>query len=163
MSTPSLPQALEQLFRSQINAAKELHQILSDENAALVNRDYKGSQSVIQAKQLKTAEIESLIKKQTELLATTGLSFSRESFDNIINSCSNLTGEALRKLRDTLENTMQECQNQNLINGQIISVNQQSAKIALGILRGQLSSDELTYGSGGQPISDKSAHPITKA
>jgi len=162
---PQMPiyHSIERLFRSQLTATTELSQLLKDENSALIDRDYELSQQIIKFKQLKTAEIESLSHHQAALLASTGLPNTAESLNKIINSAVGTTKTTLIKLRSQLENSIQVCKDQNIINGQIIAVNQHSIKTALAILRGQFNSAELIYGSGGQTITDNSGNPITKA
>lgn len=163
MTSTSLIRQLEALFRQQLQAAAELKQILADENEALIKREHEQVRRITQLKEEKSAAIESLGNQLRELLATAGLSLSQQSLDNIAASASSETADHLIQLRQELGTALQSCQDQNLINGQIIAVNRQSTEIALAILRGQLSAGNLTYGAAGQPISEQTRNRISKA
>ena len=163
MSSVALGQQLEQLFQQQINAAAELLQLLQDENQALIQRDYERSTQLTQLKQVKSTEIDRLSNLLIKLCSTTQTPYSHNVLDKLIKELPAQPGNSLKQLRSKLEQVTLACQDQNVINGQIIAVNKQSAETALAILRGQFSTSELTYGAGGQPIKDKSAQQITKA
>ncbi len=154
---------LEQIFQKQINAAKELYQLLQDENEALIQRNYERTMQLIQLKQLKSTEIDVLSSQLTKLFALAQITDSHDALDKLIKELPAQAGNNLKQTRSKLEQITLSCQDQNFINGQIIAVNKQSAETALAMLRGQLSTSELTYGASGQPIQDKSAKPISKA
>ncbi len=163
MSSVSLSKQLRQIFQQQINAAEALYQLLKDENEALIRRDYKRTTKIIQLKQSKSAEIDALSHQLIKLLATPATETNQNSLDKLIKELPDQLGDKLGLLRSKLEQITLSCQDQNIINGQIIAVNKQSAEAALAILRGQFSTSELTYGAGGRPIKEPTAKPIIKA
>ncbi len=163
MSSVSRGKQLELIFQQQINAAKELYQLLQDENEALIQRNYERTMQLIQLKQLKSTKIDVLSSQLSKLFASTHITDSHDALDKLIKELPAQAGNSLKQMRSNLEQITLSCQDQNIINGQIIAVNKQSAETALAMLRGQLSASELTYGAGGQPIQDKSAKPISKA
>lgn len=163
MSSVSLSKQLGQLFLQQITAAEELYQLLKDENEALIQRNFERTTQLTQSKQTKSDEIDALSNQLTKLFATAQLPFNQDSLDKLTEELPAQLGNSLQQMRSKLEQITVSCQDQNIINGQIIAVNKQSAETALAILRGQFSTSELTYGAGGQPIKDQSAKPFTKA
>ena len=163
MSNVALGQQLEQLFQQQINAAAELLQLLQDENKALIQRDYESTSQLTNLKQTKSTEIDLLSNQLRKIFSAAQASNLHEAIDKFIVELPVQPGNKLKQLRSKLEQVTLSCQDQNTINGQIIAVNKQSAETALAILRGQFSTNELTYGAGGQPIKDKQATSITKA
>lgn len=163
MTSISVIRQLEALFRQQLQAATELKQILADENDALIKREHAQVRRVTRLKEEKSAAIESLSNELRELLATVGLSLSQQSLDDIVVSAPSETADHLTQLRQKLGTVLQSCQDQNLVNGQVIAVNRQSAETALAILRGQFPAGNLTYGAAGQPISEQTSNQISKA
>jgi len=163
MSSITLGKQLEQLFQQQIHSAEQLYKLLREENEALTQRDYERTSELTQLKQAKSADIEALSSQLTELLTTLQHPYSHETLDKFIMELPAQSGNRLKQMKLKLQQTTLSCQDQNIINGQIIAVNKQSAETALAILRGQFSTSELTYGAAGLPIKDKSAKTITKA
>lgn len=163
MSSTALFQQLEALFQQQLGIAEELNTILQNENQALIKRDHQQIQQLSHLKETKTAEIEALSQKQVELLSKFKLPYSAEALDKLINTMPTEFSHNISQLRHKLEALLESCQQQNIINGQIIAVNRQTAETALAILRGQVSPDGLTYGSAGQAISEQSSNSISKA
>ncbi len=163
MSNVALGQQLEQLFQQQINAAAELLQLLQDENQALIQRDYERTSQLTKLKQSKGTEIDLLNNQLSKMFATAQAPKLHDAIDKLIAELPSQLSGKLKQIKSKLEQTSLSCQDQNTINGQIIAVNKQSAETALAILRGQFSTNELTYGAGGQPIKDKLATSITKA
>ena len=163
MSSPSLIQRLEALFELQLEAATALEKLLRDENEALIRREHKQIHEITGLKEAKTAELESLAKMQGELFRSIKLPFSAEVLDQVINESAGKSANKIRQVRDNLETVLQACQAQNIINGRIIAANRQSAEAALAILRGQFSSNSLTYGAAGQPVKEQSRSQISKA
>lgn len=163
MTMTSMIQQLEALFRQQFDAAVELKQILKDEYEALVKSDHEQIRTLTQSKDEKSAEIEMLSRQQQALLNPAGLSLSKQSLDKLSAAAPPGAGGSFDSMRKKLESELQACQEQNLVNGQIIAVNRQSAEIALAILRGQHASGGLTYGSGGQTVTGQNSQQINKA
>lgn len=163
MSNSPLDKQLGLLFQQQINAAEALYALLKDENEALVKRDYERTSQLTQLKQTKMTEIDALSNQLVNLFATAQQPYTNDVLDRFIEEQPSQSRNTLKQMKSRLEEVTLSCQDQNMINGQIIAVNKQSAETALAILRGQFSTSELTYGAAGQPIKDKSATPITKA
>ena len=163
MISTSLVQHVEALLDQQLQMADELKQILADENAALIQREYEQLQHITQLKDQKSSTIEVLGEQLRQRLAAAGLSLSQQSLDTIEAGAPKETATRLHQLRQELEPALQDCQGQNLVNGQITAVNRQSAEAALAILRGQFAPGNLTYGAAGKPVSEQTSTPISKA
>lgn len=163
MNHSPLDKQLGLLLQQQINAAEELYALLKDENEALVQRNYERTSQLTQLKQTKTTEIDVLSNQLIKLFTTAQQYYSNDVLDRFIEEQPAQSRNTLKQMKSKLEQITLSCQDQNVINGQIIAVNKQSAETALAILRGQFSTSELTYGAAGQPIKDKAASPITKA
>lgn len=163
MATNAFTHDTEALFRQQIDAARELNTILTQENEALIKREYEQVQSLTALKEQKSAEIEALAARLNAHLNTARPGAGGPSLAQALATLPSDIARRLERMKLELETQLQQCQTQNLINGQIIAVNRQSAETALAILRGQFSGSNLTYGAGGQPVNEKSSHKITKA
>ena len=163
MNSTALFQQLEALFSKQLRAAKELGTILQNENEALTKRNQEEIQKLSPLKEAKTKEIETIGQNQAKILAKLGFSFSANALDQLINAMPPEFSRQITQLRQKLETILDTCQQQNIVNGQIIAVNRQTAEAALAILRGQVSLGNLTYGATGQAISEQSSNPISKA
>lgn len=163
MISNALIQQMDALMRRQLTAANALYQILKTENTALVEHAHDDIRESTRLKDEKSTELEGMEQELNELLRAAGISPSKEALDAVLKAAPPSSAKALGQLREDLTDVLQACQEQNLVNGQIIAVSRQSAETALAILRGQLPTGNLTYGASGKPVSDPSRQPISKA
>lgn len=163
MNSTAQFQQLEALFSQQLNTAEELETILQDESEALTKRNHEEIQRLSSLKETKTKDIETIGQNQADVLAKLNLTYSADALDQLINAMPSEISRRITHIRRKLETILDTCQQQNMVNGQIIAANRQAAETALAILRGQVSPDNLTYGATGQAISEQSSNPISKA
>ena len=74
-----------------------------------------------------------------------------------------LSTEPLKSLWETLRKVALECQQQNQINGRIITSSKRHIEQAAAILHGKPPSSELHYGSTGETVVETARHTIAKA
>ena len=162
MSTSSAQQ-LGTLLQQQIESAAQLLQILQNENAVLVKRDFEKIQHLSQQKSEQSATLEQLVQQQHQLLQERGCSSdSSEGLNSFIGSQPQNIATQLSKKRQKLQAILESCQKLNQVNGNIIAVNKHSAETALAILRGQFTSDNLVYSADGQTVTAPSSKPSVK-
>jgi len=163
MNIQTLVQELDAGFARQIQLADKLLQLLQNEHKALSERQYENSQAIIGEKESTANKLEQEASKQRKLLETAGLPYQADSFDKVLKAIPETASIKTAKLKQQLESLLEKCQEQNLVNGQIIAINQQSAETALAILRGQLANDNIGYNEGGKAVTETSSTTITKA
>lgn len=163
MNIQTLAKELGIIFTQQISLSTQLRQILQDENNALEDRHYENAKHLNKQKEQCTAALEKESIKQSDLLKTAGLPYQAESFDKLLKILPDNNESQLRQLKQQLEALLEKCQDQNMVNGQIIAINQQAAETALAILRGQMSNDNIGYTAGGKTVTQTICTSITKA
>lgn len=161
--TAATAQQLGLLFQQQITGAEQLYQLLKRENEALVKRDADAIQNISQQKSAQSVMLEQLAGQQRQLLQEAGVSFTPEGLKTLLNTLTPALATQLRKRQQQLQSLLEQCQNLNMVNGNIIAANKHSAETALAILRGQLAQENLTYSAGGQAVAPPPSRPIIKA
>lgn len=161
MSAP--PQQFVTLIQQQSECAAQLHNTLLAEAAALTARDIEAIQRHALEKSEQTGRMEQLAQEQRRLLEGAGLPFSAEGFSTFIDRLAPALAAKLHQAQQQLKTALEACQRQNLVNGNIIAANRQSAESALAILRGQLSTDNLLYSAAGQTVAAATSKPLLKA
>lgn len=132
--------------------------ILIDENQALIKRDISAIEQYTQFKNELSETLATLTLQQHQLLTKAGLSLSRSGIDQFIASAPRAEKQRLHDTFLTLNQLLEQCQRQNLINGNIIAANRQAAEMALAILRGQNQRNPTLYNANGQtPPADQSS------
>ena len=154
---------MDELITKQIEAAKQLHAILVQENAALQAREAEEMQSLSAKKAQLTEQLEQLSGQQSEILSSKGLPLSREGLSRYARQLSPGLAAAFQGRLQTLTDALEACKKQNLINGQMIAASRQSVEVALSILRGQNGPRGLTYGPGGETLANNGGNSLAKA
>ncbi len=160
---PSSAQQLHTIFQEQITAASQLIDALEEESNALTLRDIESIQNLSVLKNRLSLTLEELGKQQNEFLRQQQKNDSADGLDAYIAEQEGRVAIVLEQQKTKLHAMLESCQTLNLVNGSIIAASKQSAETALAILRGQLTTENLVYSAGGQPVSDHSKNSLTKA
>jgi flagellar biosynthesis/type III secretory pathway chaperone len=163
MATKDADQTMEQVLLLQIAAAEKMTQTLIDENHALIKRDASAIENHTQTKSELSDVLATLTLQQQKLLTKAGLSLSRAGIDKFIDSAPHGQKNRLRDAFHRLHQLLDQCQRQNLINGNIISANRQAAEMALAILRGHHLPSPTLYNANGKTPSADQGNTLAKA
>lgn len=154
---------MAQVLHQQIAEAEKMEGLLIEENQALIKRDASAIEQCTRLKNELGETLARLALEQQQLLNKAGLSLSRTGIDQFI--ANSPQAEKLR-LKDTfqrLHQLLDQCQRQNLINGNIIASNRQAAEMALAILRGQNQRNPTLYNANGQTPAADPGNTLAKA
>lgn len=154
---------MEQVLHQQIVAAEKMEGALIEENQALIKRDAAAIEQCTRLKNELSETLATLTLEQQQLLTRAGLSLSRTGIDQFI---ANSPLSEKQRLKDTfqrLHRLLDQCQRQNLINGNIIAANRQAAEMALAILRGQNQRNPTLYNANGQTPATDPGNTLAKA
>jgi len=137
------------LIQNEISAAQRLLTILNDEFKALSHTitSEKIVHFTTQKEQL-ISEMESATKARISAISAT---------DPLLST------EPLKSLWETLRKIALECQQQNQLNGRIITSSKHHIEQATAILHGKLPSSELHYGSAGETVVESAQRTIARA
>ncbi len=163
MTTPHIAQQVDALLEQQIQAADSLKHTLEDEGNILIKRDFEAIHTLNQQKLEQSALLEKLHQEHHHLLKKHGFSYTPDGMNSFINSHPPLLSIQLRQKQTSLLVLLDNCQKLNTINGTIIAANRHSTETALAILRGQPTSDGLTYGANGQSVTTPHSNPLIQA
>ncbi len=137
------------LIQNEISAAQGLLTILNDEFEAL-------SHTITPEEIVRfTTQKEQLISKME--------SATKARISAIAATDPLLSTEPLKSLWERLRKVALECQQQNQINGRIITSSKRHIEQAAAILHGKPPSSELHYGSAGETVVETARHSIAKA
>lgn len=163
MAIKDTDQTMEQVLLLQIAAAEKMAQALINENQALIKRDASAIENHTRTKNELSDVLATLTLQQQKLLTQAGLSLSRAGIDKFIAAAPQTQKKGLQDTFHRLHQLLEQCQQQNLINGNIISANRQAAEMALAILRGHHQPGPTLYNANGQTPSADQGNTLAKA
>lgn len=164
MSTVNVSaQAVRQLIEQDIQTAKQLSSLLQKEHECLQQRDSRELNLIIVDKQHCMTKLERSAQQRggwiTFLAERTGMPPS-DCWKRLLKE---LKDPELLTLWDSLQLALEECKQNNDVNGKIISRGQKTLKQLLGILRGQSIEPAKLYNASGNAHSHGPSHTIIKA
>lgn len=145
MSQTELNQRMTMLFDLEIESVTELLRILRDERRALMGHDAQAIEQVTQEKLRHLGDIEDWGRKREGLLRNAGYPNTREGIERYL---ADRQDAELNKQWRALEQLLYECQQQNEVNGSVVSLSRRHVQRALGILRG-LPAEQGLYNANG--------------
>jgi len=163
MSIKEHIQKIDTLIQAQSTQLNTLIELLAEENIALVNRDADQLQSLNTQKTDLTQQLEALTQQQNALLKKLGLDPTQEGLQSFVNKLSGPILQRVSQHHQALSQALEQCQQQNNINGQIIAANRQSIETALSVLHGQTPGNKLTYGPSGETHNTEQGNSLAKA
>ncbi|MFP5344536.1 MAG: flagellar protein FlgN [Gammaproteobacteria bacterium] len=140
-----LKQRMTMLFELEIESVTELLRILDDERDALMKHDPHVIEQIAQKKLRHLDDIEDWGRKRDALLRSAGYPCTREG---IMRYLAEHTDTGLDGHWRALEQLLHQCQQQNEVNGGVVSLSRRHVQRALGILRG-LPAEQSLYNAAG--------------
>ena len=126
-----------------------LYQLLKTEFDQLSRRDIERIEETLEAKQALLSELEALSEMRYRILAENGFSADKDGHDAFINSVEGSGGDALRASWQALQQTLEDCQQQNQVNGQVLEASRRGAEQALAVLLGKDGTQPTLYNEKG--------------
>lgn len=151
--------ALSALITAELNMAKGMLELLTNEHALLTKGDPDAIKSISKQKLEHMQLMEQNISGRNQLLRSLGLTSDEQGLEQAVAA---MKDRALSATWDELKSTAKQLKKQNEINGGIITLGQRRVKQALDILSGK---ENLTgtYSQQGEAQFSKSNNLHTKA
>ena len=148
MSTrPSIPQAhMSKLLEQELDASKQLKQLLTAEQQALTGRDIPAFEELLKKKQLLLERIVQHEQERLNLLESSGIEHGPESMDDYLKGCHD--NDRLPVLWQRLLSMAASCRDHNRQNHQLVELCSEHTRKALCVLRGE-SMEKNVYGPDG--------------
>jgi flagella synthesis protein FlgN len=124
---------LEQILRREIKDVQGLVETLGQEYEALRQRDADNLDKVVVLKEQQLETLNALAGERAELLREAGFAADRSGFGAVLDADSSGT---LRTLWQSVEEALQQCQQQNQLNGKLLDVSKQQTQELLSLLLG---------------------------
>jgi len=152
-------QQLKVLLKKEIIDLEALASLLYEEKETLKTRNSKQIELIAQNKSLQVEQLESRAKIKAKLMAESGLDIKPGEVEQKLNT---LHDEELMGLWQSSRSKLNECKENNLVNGNILTHSLQRTNKLMMIVRGQNKSQKL-YGQQGKEQSYAGSHRIGKA
>ena len=151
---------LSHLLQSQAACLKELLKTLKQEHEVLSSGDVDTLLTTTEEKQQLLHKLELHMSGVTGFLCDEGLGTDMAAIPELLEQLP--ANSPLQKLWPALQQLSSRCQDQNEINGGIVTLNQRHTREALNILKGNQSAGD-TYGKQGTTNSSASSGTLAKA
>lgn len=150
---------LKNLLKQDIIDLGTLKSLLEQEKITLTTRNTQKINQLAEHKSHTVAQLESRAKLKAKLMASSGLGIRPGQVEEKL---STLNDQELMSLWNNSRDQLNKCQQQNAVNGSIITQSRQRVSKLMTIIRGQNKAPNL-YGQQGKTQSFNSSHRIGKA
>tara|TARA_R110001592_G_scaffold138511_5_gene357734 strand:+ start:34115 stop:34588 length:474 start_codon:yes stop_codon:yes gene_type:complete len=150
---------LKELLKQDIIDLASLKSLLEQEKITLTTRNIQKINQLTEQKSKTVAQLESRAKLKAKLMAGSGLGIRPGQVEEKLFT---LNDKELMSLWQTSRDQLNKCQEQNSVNGSIISQSRQRVTKLMTIIRGQNKTPNL-YGQQGKTQAFNSSHRIGKA
>ncbi|MFT6030809.1 MAG: flagellar biosynthesis/type III secretory pathway chaperone [Oleiphilaceae bacterium] len=150
---------LKDLLKQDIIDLTSLKSLLEQEKITLTTRNTQKISQLAEHKSKTVAQLESRAKLKAKLMSNSGLGIRPGQVEEKL---ATLNDPELMSLWQTSRDQLNECQQQNTVNGSIISQSRQRVTKLMTIIRGQNKAPNL-YGQQGKAQTFNSSHRIGKA
>ncbi len=150
---------LKILLKQDIVDLTSLKSLLEQEKITLTTRNTQKINQLADVKSRTVAQLESRAKQKAKLMSSSGLGIRPGQVEEKL---STLNDQELMALWEDSRKQLHECQQQNAVNGSIISQSRQRVTKLMSIIRGQNKTPNL-YGQQGKAQSFNNSHRIGKA
>lgn len=150
---------LKKLLKQDIADLIALNSLLEQEKITLTTRNTQKINQLAAHKSQTVTQLESRAKLKAKLMTSSGLGIRPGQVEEKL---AELNDSELMKLWQESREKLSTCQQQNTINGSIISQSRQRVSKLMTIIRGQNNTPNL-YGQQGKAQSFNSSHRIGKA
>lgn len=150
---------LKNLLKQDIIDLNALKSLLEQEKITLTTRNTQKINQLAEHKSQTVAQLESRAKLKAKLMASSGLGIRPGQVEEKLTT---LNDQELMTLWKESRDQLNDCQQQNAVNGSIITQSRQRVTKLMTIIRGQNKAPNL-YGQQGKTQSFNSSHRIGKA
>ncbi|QBQ53351.1 flagellar protein FlgN [Nitrosococcus wardiae] len=147
---------LIRLVQDELSCLEYLWQALQDEYLALCQREVTNIDAAVSKKQNAMKCLEAIFQNYEEQLRASGLPSTLEGIDAYIQANASQGQEPLSTFWEQRQRRLQQCCDQNQLNGSLINRNRHQILQALTILSGQ-ELKPAAYGPGGDLLPSASA------
>lgn len=162
--THSASQTARQLLQEQVDALTQLNELLRVEYDVLNTQRSEEVHTLSEKKQNLLLDLEVLNRSWQDFLRGQGAEFTLEGIAKTMETLEKMDSQQLPSLWQQLGELSRTCQQQNTINGAVVTLRQQVTKQALEILRGQsMGGGDVYDNKGGQKSAGGLGHTIAKA
>ena len=151
--------AIEVLLQQDLQATRQLSELLQQEREALKARNHQRQSQLIEAKSQQMAILDGNRKKRERLLSGLGLTATKASWESLLKGASS---PELPQLWQSLTAEFEACQQANVVNGKMIGRSRQIFGRLLNIMRGQVAAPDL-YNQKGSRQSQARSHQVIEA
>lgn len=149
-------QVLISLLQEELRCLECLWQTLQDEHLALRQREVTDMETAVNKKQDAMIRLEAVFQDHEERLRMSGLPSTPEGISAYVQANTSQEQGQLSTLWEQRQERLQQCRDQNQLNGSLINRNRHQVLRALTILSGQ-ELKSAAYGPGGDLLPSASA------
>jgi flagella synthesis protein FlgN len=159
----TLIQQLSQQLAQEETFLRQFRDVLQEEHELLSERELDKLEDVVKRKQSILDEFQQSVNERMQTLQELGLETTDSSdIRLIVEGCADNAPE-IAESWENLQQLLDECKEQNTINGAIIEVSTNSLKVALSILSDRTANTELYDAKGNTRPGDGSGSSLAKA
>ena len=139
---------LMDILNKEQQCLKQVVQLLKVENTAIVEREIKSIDGLLDKKLMLLSQLEQLDKQRQNFFEQqTGISYSNTNFSYFIKQHPSLN---IQNIWQSIKAQLPECKKQNEVNGKMIHIQKENADQILQILLGRPQNNAQTYSHLGQ-------------
>ena len=142
--------AIETIFRYQIDAFAIFRDVLLREHTALTQRNFKVINDCVTEHAQCVAQLEKLDHDFKAVLKQASAAQEVKTVDHILATLPQIHRSRLQAQWAALLNLVAECRDQNAVNSRLINVNRLNTEAALRVLKGLASVPTATYSPDGK-------------
>lgn len=159
----ALTQQLSQQLAQEETFLRQFLDVLQKEHEILSERKLDALEEVVKHKQSVLDEFQQAVNERMQTLEQLGLDTAEDaSVQRCIDECADEIPD-IAESWENLQHLLEECKEQNIINGAIIEVSTHSLNVALSILSDRTASTELYDAKGKTRPGDGSGSSLAKA
>lgn len=159
----ALIQQLSQQLAQEGTFLRQFHDVLLEEHSILSTRELDKLEDVVKHKQSILDEIQQAVNERMQTLQQLGMDNNEGSeVRRCIDECTGIIPE-IGDSWTHLQSLLDECKEQNIINGAIIEISSESLKVALSILSDRTANTQLYDAKGKTRHGDGSGSSLAKA
>lgn len=158
LSTQYISKYLEEVAAQ----AEQLMSLLQEERDVISVSNGDALEAVTSSKEKLATAIQFNTRQCSQQLQQAGFGNNDLSLSKYIDSCSEPYTSQFRSAWNDLQSVLKQCQEENRINGKLISSSQRQIKQALSIIQGKPVEEDL-YGKSGKSINPTSGNTLSHA
>ena len=152
-----------ELLLSAIAHINSLHESLQDEHQALSSNNLMAFERSVESKISRTSDLESIEKSLFSILNNAGFKMTKKGIADYISTLNKVSDrKKMSLLWQKMASALQECQQQNQVNGRILNMASVNIRQALDVLTGKRGNSK-TYSSSGKQSKGDNSNSIAVA